>query len=206
MRGMDAAAAIARFNRLPREAAAERLRRCCGSDEWARRMAAGRPYSALAELLAAADRHWRALPAEAHQQAFAAHPEIGDAAKAAGEARQEQAGVAEASNATRAELARKNRAYRQKFGFIFLICASGLSADAMLAELRARLKNSAAQERANAAQEQLKITRLRLQKMFAEAAAAADSSAAGAAKSADADSTIAAATATTAPPEPRPAA
>jgi len=183
----DSATALARFNRLPSAAAAERLRRCCANAEWATRMAAGRPYPALAPLLDAADRHWRALPAEAWLQAFGAHPEIGDmktaenSAAAAGtggdgdsvgDSRQEQSGIASASAQTRAALAHLNRDYRQRFGFIFIICASGLSADAMLRQLRARLKNSRAQELANAAEEQRKITRLRLRKLFAGDAAA----------------------------------
>ncbi|MDD9811121.1 MAG: 2-oxo-4-hydroxy-4-carboxy-5-ureidoimidazoline decarboxylase [Gammaproteobacteria bacterium] len=178
----SATVALARFNRLPPAAAAERLRRCCANAEWATRMAAGRPYDSLAQLLDAADRHWRALPAEAWLQAFGAHPEIGDmktagnsaAAAAAGDgdgdsvgdSRQEQSGVANASAQTRAALAHLNRDYRQRFGFIFIICASGLSADAMLVQLRVRLKNSRAQELANAAEEQRKITRLRLRKLF----------------------------------------
>jgi len=180
----DSATALARFNRLPSAAAAERLRRCCANAEWATRMAAGRPYDSLAQLLDAADRHWRALPAEAWLQAFGAHPEIGDMktagnsataagdGDAVGDSRQEQSGIASASAQTRAALARLNRDYRQRFGFIFIICASGLSADAMLAQLRARLKNSRAQELANAAEEQRKITRLRLRKLFDGDAAA----------------------------------
>ena len=179
----SAATALARFNRLPSAAAAERLRRCCANAEWATRMAAGRPYDSLAQLLDAADRHWRALPAEAWLQAFGAHPEIGDMktagnsataagdSDAVGDSRQEQSGVANASAQTRAALAHLNRDYRQRFGFIFIICASGLSADAMLRQLRARLKNSRAQELANAAEEQRKITRLRLRKLFAGDAA-----------------------------------
>lgn len=184
----SATVALARFNRMPSAAAAERLRRCCANAEWAACMAAGRPYDSLAQLLDAADRHWRALPAEAWLQAFGAHPEIGDMktaensaaaagdsagdGDAVGDSRQEQSGVANASAQTRAALARLNRDYRQRFGFIFIICASGLSADAMLAQLRARLKNSRAQELANAAEEQRKITRLRLRKLFDGDAAA----------------------------------
>jgi len=147
-------------------------------------MAAGRPYDSLTQLLDTADRHWRALPAEAWLQAFGAHPEIGDMktagnsaaaagdgdgdgdGDAVGDSRQEQSGIANASAQTRAALAHLNRDYRQRFGFIFIICASGLSADAMLRQLRARLKNSRAQELANAAEEQRKITRLRLRKLF----------------------------------------
>ena len=83
-----------------------------------------------------------------------------------GDSRKEQSGVANASAQTRAALAHLNRDYRQRFGFIFIICASGLSADAMLVQLRVRLKNSRAQELANAAEEQRKITRLRLRKLF----------------------------------------
>jgi len=168
----DDTVTLSRFNRLPTAAAVERLRRCCGSDAWAARMVAGRPYDSPAQLLDAAERHWRALPVEAHLQAFAAHPEIGDTA-AGGESRREQAGVADAPAATRDELARLNRDYRRRFGLTFLICAHGLSADAMLAELRARITGDRATELATAAEEQRKITRLRLQKYLTGDAAAA---------------------------------
>jgi len=175
-RGMcaDDTVTLIRFNRLPTAAAVDCILRCCGSDAWAQRMVAGRPYASPAQLLDAADRHWRALPVEAHLQAFAAHPAIGDTESARGESRREQAGVADASTQTRAELARLNRDYRRRFGLTFLICAHGLSADAMLAELRARITGSRESELANAAEEQRKITRLRLQNMLtAESTAAA---------------------------------
>jgi len=162
----DDTVTLSRFNRLPTAAAVDCILRFCGSDAWAQRMVAGRPYNSPAQLLDAAERHWRALPVAAHLQAFAAHPEIGDT-EAGGESRREQAGVAEASNATRDELARLNRDYRRRFGFVFLICAHGLSADAMLAELRARITGSRSAELATAAEEQRKITRLRLQNMLA---------------------------------------
>jgi len=210
----SATVTLARFNRLPSAAAAERLRRCCANAEWATRMAAGRPYPALAPLLDAADRHWRALPAEAWLQAFGAHPEIGDmktagnsaaaagdgngAGDAAADSRQEQSGVASASAQTRAALAHLNRDYRQRFGFIFIICASGLSADAMLAQLRVRLKNSRAQELANAAEEQRKITRLRLRKLFDGDAAAG----AATVETVTVDSSAKPATASTEPAKP----
>lgn len=162
----DADTAFAEFNRLPAAAAAEWMRRCCGSDEWAAQVASGRPYDSLARLILESDRLWLALPAAAQLQAFEAHPDIGDTESASEESRREQARVARASAAVRAELTRLNRDYRRKFGFVFLICAHRLSAEKMLAQLYARIKNSRAQELANAAQEQRHITRLRLQKMF----------------------------------------
>jgi len=190
-----------RFNRLPPDVAVDKLQRCCGSDAWAQRMVAGRPYNSRAQLLAAADRHWLALPVAAHLQAFEAHAEIGDTA-AGGESRREQAGVAGASTQTRAELARLNRDYRQRFGFIFLICASGLSADAMLVELRARIENDRETELANAAEAQRKITRLRLQNMLAGESTVESAAEAVAESTTESAATVAVESTEASPPSP----
>jgi 2-oxo-4-hydroxy-4-carboxy-5-ureidoimidazoline decarboxylase len=141
-------------------------------------MAAGRPFPDRAALLDAADRHWRALGAEAWLEAFRGHPRIGerdaaprDAAPPAGDrgarwSEQEQAGARRADPAVLAALADANRDYEARFGHIFLICATGRSAGEMLAALRARLENPPDVELRTAAEEQRKITRLRLEKML----------------------------------------
>jgi 2-oxo-4-hydroxy-4-carboxy-5-ureidoimidazoline decarboxylase len=135
-------------------------------------MAARRPFAGAAGLFAAAREVWQGLAREDWLEAFAAHPRIGDlealrgkfAATAAWSAG-EQAGVAGAAEATLRALAEANRAYEARFGHIFIVCASGKSAEEMLALLERRLNNSAEEELRTAAGEQEKITRLRLEKL-----------------------------------------
>jgi allantoicase len=157
---------------LPHEAEAELLT-CCGSRAWAARMATMRPFGALAAVLEAADAVWRGLGRDDWLEAFRAHPRIGEkkaeAPQAEGARRwseKEQAGVASASAETLAALAEGNRAYDAKFGHIYIVCATGRSADEMLALLRARLDGDAATELHAAAGEQRKITRIRLEKLL----------------------------------------
>ena len=163
---------VARLNAMGPEEASGALRRCNGSAAWARDVARGRPFEDEAALLRIAERTWWALAAEDHLEAFAAHPKIGesrahDAATAAwSTAEQRAAGDVEA--AVRDELAAANARYAEQFGFIFIVCATGRSADAMLAELRARMPNTRDVELRTAAEEQAKITRLRLRKLLAE--------------------------------------
>ena len=158
------------MSRLEAEAA---LLRCCGSVAWARRMAEARPFGDAAAVFAAADRTWWELGPDAWLEAFRAHPRIGerDAATSHGsEARawsaREQAGVAGAAPEVRAALAEGNRAYEARFGHIFIVCATGKRADEMLALLTARLANDPAAELRVAAEEQRKITRLRLERLL----------------------------------------
>jgi len=107
-------------------------------------------------------------------EAFGAHPRIGDRAALAARfadtrawAESEQAGALEAEGAVLDELAEKNRAYEERFGFIFIVCATGLLAAQMLASLRERLRNPRDVELVIAAEEQKKITLLRLAKALA---------------------------------------
>ena len=137
---------------------------CCGSKRWARRMARARPFDEDG-LFASADRIWRGLSAEDWLEAFAAHTRIG--ARASGKAAAEQAGVRGASGETLAALARANREYEKLFGYIFIVCASGRTAEEMLDLCRGRLHNAPSEELKVAAQEQRKIMRLRLERMLA---------------------------------------
>lgn len=127
----------------------------------------------LEDLFAAAETAWRSLSPADHLEAFAAHPKIGS--KPAGSkpgskfsewSEGEQSGVGSADNAVKRELAEANSLYQNRFGFIFIICATGRSAAEMLAACRARLNNSAATEMKIAAEEQRKITGLRLNKLL----------------------------------------
>ncbi len=158
------------LNALSDERARAALQRCCGARQWVDGMLAARPFASDAELLAAAERVWWRLGRADWLEAFAAHPRIGARGKREGEAmtdwaRHEQAGAHGAVEATLAALAQENRAYEQRFGHVFLICATGRTADEMLGALRGRLTNDPATELRVAAEEQAKITRLRLDKL-----------------------------------------
>ena len=138
------------------------LLECCGSRAWAAAVGARRPFPSLDALLAAADDVWRALPDADRGEAYAAHPRIGERGEEGARSEREQAGVRGAAPAALDELADLNRAYEERFGRVFLICASGRSAEDVLAALRERLGNAPAVEAAIAAEEQRRITRLRL--------------------------------------------
>ncbi len=157
----DLAAAI---NALTPDTARDAFTRCCGSRRWVAGMLARRPFASADELFAAADSIWAALERADYLEAFSHHPAIG-ASGARGFSAREQAQVAQAPAATLQELETLNRRYRERFGFVFLVCASGKSADEMLALLRARIDNPADVELRIAAGEQGKITRLRLEKL-----------------------------------------
>ena len=171
-------AAIARLNAVPQEEAERLLLECCGSTNWARRMAAQRPFQDRSELLDAAGRIWRELGREDWLEAFSGHPKIGQKAAArrgSEQARrwseQEQAGTAGAREDVRAALAEANHAYEARFGYIFIVCATGKTTEEMLALLQNRLQNDPSSELRIAAEEQRKITRLRLEKLLRESEA-----------------------------------
>ena len=151
---------------LSEDAARAVLARCCSARRWVERVLAARPFASDAELLESAERFWWALGREDWLEAFAGHPRIG-ARTTDATARREQAGVDGATAATRAALALGNRMYEERFGHVFLICATGKTADEMLGALRDRLGNDPITELRIAAGEQAKITRLRLEKAAA---------------------------------------
>jgi len=155
------------FNDLPVEEAERQLQTCFANHAWAAQVAAGRPYFDLAGLLAAAESAWPALGPADWLDAFAAHPRIGESGGHAPEAsRREQSGVARAREKTLAALASENRRYEERFGHVFLIAAQGRDADEILAELRRRMSNDPATEVEEAAREQRKITRVRLEGLY----------------------------------------
>lgn len=164
---------IERLNGLPREEAEGELLKCCGSSRWAHEVASRRPFGSAEELMSVADEVWWSLDAADWLEAFSRHPRIGEQKAAAGQTEQErawsakeQSGMSEADEAAREELARLNRVYAEKFGHIFIVCASGKRPAEMLALLRARLDNDAETEIKVAAEEQRRITRLRLEKLL----------------------------------------
>lgn len=158
------------FNRLHPHAAVTELLTCCASRGWAQQVSHGRPYRSTDALLAAGDTAFAALSAGDVDTAVAAHPRIGDRPAATDRAstwsRQEQAGVA--TTDVRAELAAANVAYEERFGHVFLICATGRSAAEILTEARRRLANDAHTERAETVRELGAIVRLRLRKLVTQ--------------------------------------
>ena len=157
------------LNALSPPEAAEQLRACCGSSSWVEAMLAHRPYQSVDHLLSVADEAWRANGPEDWDEAFAHHPRIGEvraAALVSPAARiwsaAEQGTAAASGAAARAALAEANTTYERRFGRIYIVCAAGRSAEELLADLESRMGNDPDQERAVAAEEQRKITRLRL--------------------------------------------
>jgi len=153
------------LNGLTEAAARAALARCCGAARWVERLVAARPFASDAALFAVAERAWWDLGPENWREAFAGHPRLGASDKGGEWSRREQAGLDGASAATRRALTEGNRAYEERFGHMFLLCATGKSAAEMLAELTRRLTNDPGQELRIAAGEQAKITRLRLEKL-----------------------------------------
>ena len=166
---------VGAFDALPAEAAADLLRACCGASRWVSSMVDRRPFGSVDALLAAADEIWWSLDEADWREAFSHHPRIGEQTSAAGSSERarswsssEQAGVATAQDTVRDSLLAANREYEKRFGFIYIVCATGKTATEMLTLARQRLGNAKDVELRVAAEEQRKITRLRLQKLFAE--------------------------------------
>ena len=164
---------LAWLNSLTADEAVKELLQCCGSKRWATEMSNGRPYPTLESLIAAANDTWWSLDRSDWLEAFRSHPKIGEkkaADKVSAQSQhwsgQEQSGVANATHETVDSLAALNQTYEQKFGFIYIICATGKTSDEMLSALRERLQHDAQAELPIAAAEQSKITELRLKKLL----------------------------------------
>jgi OHCU decarboxylase len=164
---------VNRLNELSGNDAYAEFLKCCGSTKWAQEMTAARPFATEQELFIRADDILSSLKAEDWLEAFRAHPKIGEQKAATVQSHQEQkwsaqeqSGVGAASAETIANLAERNREYEERFGFIFIVCASGKSPDEMLAILNSRIDNDSRTELGIASEEQGKITRLRLQKLL----------------------------------------
>jgi OHCU decarboxylase len=162
-----ASSRLAALNRWTPAWARLQFRRCCGSSNWARKMVAGRPFPSIRALMDFADATWSNCSHDDYKEAFAAHPRIGEKGSTQW-SQMEQSGARSALLSVRAALARGNRAYEARFGYTFIVFASGKSAKEMLAILEQRLNNDAAQEIQNAAEQQRLITRLRLEKLLTQ--------------------------------------
>lgn len=150
---------LARFNAVDGRDAARMLREVCASRAWAAAVADGRPYATLGELLDAADAAMAGLTAADLAEATAAHPPIGRPAPGDAASAREQSGVRDEE---RAQLLELNRAYQERHGHVFLICATGRTGAEMLAALRTRIGHDAETERETVRTELGKINRIRL--------------------------------------------
>jgi 2-oxo-4-hydroxy-4-carboxy-5-ureidoimidazoline decarboxylase len=160
------------LNAHTREDAAALLLRCCGSARWVDGMLQRRPFASREALHAAADQAWAVLTRDDYLEAFAGHPRIGETAPAHGRleptaawSRDEQSVASRGDADTQRALRLANGAYEARFGFVFLVCATGKTAGEILALLEARLHNDPEVEIGVAASEQSKITHLRLEKI-----------------------------------------
>ncbi len=161
------------LNGLAREAAVAELLKCCGSKRWAEAVAAARPFAGPEQLFATAAGEFEKLGEGDWLEAFRHHPKIGGkraaaaiSAQAQGWSEQEQSGTAGAARNTQEELIQANEEYERRFGYIFIVCASGKSAGEMLGILKSRLPNAPGKELRIAAREQAKITELRLKRLL----------------------------------------
>jgi 2-oxo-4-hydroxy-4-carboxy-5-ureidoimidazoline decarboxylase len=162
---------LKRWNELTAQEAMREILACCGSGAWARGVAARRPFADQAALIAFSDEVWTKLGPQDWKEAFASHPRIGErkapqiaTAQSAAWSTQEQQKVAAAGEPVQLALAEGNREYEKRFHNVFIVCATGKSAPEILEILRRRLSNDQATELHEAAEEQRKITNLRLKK------------------------------------------
>jgi len=167
------------LNVLSAERAAELFRACCGALRWVDAMVSRRPFFSRDAVLQAADDEWSSMRESDWLEAFSHHPRLGEKMSAAGESAvargwsaSEQSAVVSAGADARIGLARLNQDYERRFGFIYIVCATGKSADELLELARRRMQNDRDAELRVAAEEQRMITRLRLEKLLDPVAAA----------------------------------
>lgn len=161
------------FNELSVSDAIEQLNSCCTSTQWQDLVVKGRPFSTKEELMLKQEELWNTLEKNDFLEAFDGHPKIGDVnslkekyAHTKSLAAGEQSGVDSATDEIIQELADFNSKYEEKYGYIFIVCATGKSAGEMLEILKSRMNNEADEELKIAAGEQAKITKIRLEKLL----------------------------------------
>jgi OHCU decarboxylase len=166
---------LAAWNKADDSTALEAMTACCGARRWAEAMVASRPIGTVAELSEAADRVWSTMQESDWLEAFACHPRIGErnaaahaGAKSTAWSRQEQSRTSAAGENVLAELAQGNQLYEERFGFTYIVCATGKSAEEMLAILGRRLQSDRATELREAAEQQRQIMQIRLGKWLVE--------------------------------------
>jgi OHCU decarboxylase len=167
-------AVLAAWNEAEASAAMEVMLACCAAQRWAEAMIALRPYSGVEGLSLTADEVWSTMEEPDWMEAFAAHPRIGERKTSAGSdtsaawSQEEQSSTVIAAEQVLADLAEANRAYEERFGFTYIVCATGKNADEMLAILRRRLANDRETELREAAEQQRQIMQLRLGKWLVQ--------------------------------------
>lgn len=159
---------LARFNDLAAQAALAALHEACASTEWARHVLAARPYATADDLYAASDAAMTGLTAADLAEAMAGHPPIGRPRPGDPASAREQRGMAGASEELKAEMLELNLAYQERFGHVFLICATGRTGEQMRDALRERLGNAPEREREIVRTELGKINRIRLARLVEE--------------------------------------
>ncbi len=161
---------LAEWNNAVADDAMRAMIACCGAKRWASAMVAQRPFAGILELSEAADRNWDAMQEADWLEAFACHPRIGErkatraSAQAAAWSRQEQSSASSASDLVLSELADGNALYEKRFGFTYIVCATGKSAEEMLTILQRRLASDRDSELRDAAEQQRQILQIRLGK------------------------------------------
>lgn len=172
---------IDQLNRLPEEEAMTAFRQCCGASHWVERMVFARPFEDMGEVLETSDNVWEECDVDDYEEAFSFYPRIGDPDGSAGMqgagsglgdlarkwAALELKGVEAAVPHMLDQLARANTEYEEKFGYVFVVCAPGRSAEEIIAAMAGRMRNDPKEEIYTAAGEMNKITRLRLKKLLA---------------------------------------
>ena len=166
---------LLRLNTADDRSVEREFMRCCSSTQWARQMLKKRPFRSVQELFDVADQVWSYLGPDDWQEALWAHPKIGETSSVSSQPKgtehwsaEEQSGVQVATQRALDALGELNRAYLDKFGFPFVICATGKSYQEILQLLIERLKKDKEGELQTAAEEQSKITQLRLRKLLLE--------------------------------------
>ena len=167
-------AVLDRWNKAEESEALSAMIACCGARRWAEAMVGLRPVASVVELSLASDRVWSTMEEGDWMEAFACHPRIGErkvaraSAKSQAWSRQEQASAEDAEDAVLAELAEGNALYEERFGFTYIVCATGKSAEEMLSILNRRLASTRPAELREAAEQQRQITQIRLGKWLEE--------------------------------------
>jgi 2-oxo-4-hydroxy-4-carboxy-5-ureidoimidazoline decarboxylase len=167
--------ALSRWNSASEREAINEIFSCCGSLAWAKQLVGRRPIKDEPSLIVASDEIWNHLKPQDWMEAFSKHPRIGErkappvaSSQSAAWSAQEQRSAADANEAVKENLAAANHEYEQRFDRVFIVCATGKSADEMLAIMRRRMSNDEATELRETAEEQRKITNLRLRKWLSQ--------------------------------------
>ncbi|MDF6045756.1 2-oxo-4-hydroxy-4-carboxy-5-ureidoimidazoline decarboxylase [Streptomyces sp. JH14] len=163
---------LARFNILADDEATAALHEVCASAAWGRAILSGRPYATVEALLSAGDAATAALTRDELADAMAGHPPIGRPKPGDPASSREQRGMADATEELRAEMLELNLAYQERFGHVFLICATGATGEQMRDAVKSRIGNPPEREREIVRSELGRINRIRLTRLVADAAEA----------------------------------